>query len=79
MEELKSCGTKKVSLMPFLLVAGGHAEKDIASDDPASWKTILVKEGFEASIQNCGMGDSQEIVSIFLGHTKKALERLKIK
>jgi sirohydrochlorin cobaltochelatase len=76
MGELKICGAKKVRLMPFLLVAGGHAEKDIAGGDISSWKSTLGREGFDVKVQLCSMGDSQKIVSVFMEHTRKALEKV---
>jgi sirohydrochlorin cobaltochelatase len=74
--ELKGIGPriKKVRLLPFLLVAGGHAEKDIAGDDTASWKSTLIREGFEVETHLRGMGESPEIISIFIEHTRKAQE-----
>ena len=54
----KGSGTKKIRLLPFLLVAGGHAEKDIAGDDMASWKSTLSREGFEVETQLRGLGES---------------------
>jgi sirohydrochlorin cobaltochelatase len=76
--ELKGIGpgTKKVRLLPFLLVAGGHAEKDIAGDDTASWKSTLTREGFKVETQLRGLGESHEIVSIFIEHTRIALEKV---
>lgn len=72
----KSSGTKKIRLLPFLLVAGGHAEKDIAGDDMASWKSTVIREGFEVETQLCGLGESSEIVSLFMEHTRKAMEKI---
>ena len=72
----KGSGTKKIRLLPFLLVAGGHAEKDIAGDDMASWKSTLSREGFEVETQLCGLGESSEIVSLFMEHTRKAMEKV---
>jgi sirohydrochlorin cobaltochelatase len=67
--------TKRIRLIPFLLVAGGHADLDIAGDDKASWKSTLIREGFDVETQLRGMGESPEIVSIFIEHTRKALEK----
>ena len=43
--ELKGSGARVVRLLPFLLVAGGHAENDIFGQSPASWKSTLEKGG----------------------------------
>jgi sirohydrochlorin cobaltochelatase len=71
--ELKGSGARKVTLLPFLLVAGGHAEKDIAGAGPESWKSTLEREGFEVYARLWGLGEMEGIVSIFLEHTRKAM------
>jgi sirohydrochlorin cobaltochelatase len=74
--ELKGCGAKVVRLLPFLLVAGGHAENDIVGQSPESWKSTLEREGFEVATDLRGLGESPEIVSLFLEHTRNALEKM---
>ena len=74
--ELKSLGTRKVRLLPFLLVAGGHAENDIAGAAPESWKSTLVREGFEVEVHLRGLGEMEGIVSILLEHTRSALLKM---
>jgi sirohydrochlorin cobaltochelatase len=74
--ELKGSGTRVVRLMPFLLVAGGHAENDIFGLSPGSWKSILEIEGYEVVADRRGLGERAEIVYLFLEHTKIALERM---
>ncbi|VVB68238.1 Cobalt chelatase (CbiK) [uncultured archaeon] len=73
---LKASGTEKVRLLPFLLVVGGHAVEDIAGDGPKSWKSILEREGFDVEAILEGLGENEEMVAIFIEHTKSALERL---
>jgi sirohydrochlorin cobaltochelatase len=74
--ELKGSGVRKARMLPFLLVAGGHAENDIAGGGPKSWKSALEREGFEVAVRLCGLGEMESIVSIFLEHTKKALLKI---
>lgn len=73
---LKESGAERVLLMPFMLVAGGHAEKDLFGADEESWKSILEREGYAVLSYNQGLGDSLEIVSLFMGRTKSALEKM---
>ena len=73
---LKESGAERVLLMPFMLVAGGHAEKDLFGADPQSWKSILEREGYSVLSHNRGLGDSPEIISLFLERTKRALEKM---
>ena len=74
--ELKGSGVRKARMLPFLLVAGGHAENDIAGSGPKSWKSALEREGFEVAVRLCGLGEMKGIVSIFLEHTISALEKM---
>ena len=73
--ELKGCEARVVRLLPFLLVAGGHAENDIFGCSPASWKSTLEREGFEVIADRRGLGERVEIVSLFQEHTRNALEK----
>lgn len=73
MDELRGCGIKRIRLLPFLLVAGGHAEKDILGDGSASWMSTLRRGGFEVETELRGMGDSPQIAAIFMEHTRNAL------
>jgi sirohydrochlorin cobaltochelatase len=74
--ELKGCAARAVRLLPFLLVAGGHAQNDISGQSPASWKSVLEREGFSVSADLRGLGECPEIVSLFLEHTRSALSKL---
>ncbi len=74
---LLGSGRRVVRLLPFLLVAGGHAENDIFGLSPESWKSTLEKVGYEVVADRRGLGDRAEIVSLFLEHTRNALERMK--
>ena len=74
--ELKSSGVKIVRLLPFLLVAGGHAENDIFGQSPLSWKSTLERVGYEVVVDRHGLGERREIVSLFLEHTRNALEKM---
>lgn len=74
--ELKGSGVKIVRLLPFLLVAGGHAENDIFGQSPLSWKSTLEKEGYEVVVDRHGLGERREIVSLFLEHTRNALKKM---
>jgi sirohydrochlorin cobaltochelatase len=73
--QLRGSGARVVRLLPLLLVAGGHAENDIFGTGSASWKSILEKEGFEVMADRRGLGDREEVVSLFLAHTRNALEK----
>jgi len=73
--DLKQSGFERVRLMPFLLIAGGHVLRDMSGRGPDSWKSILERNGFEVEASRYGLADSEEILSLFLEHTKTALKR----
>lgn len=64
---------KKVTLYPFMLVAGDHASNDMAGDEEDAWKTILKKEGFEVETVLRGLGEDEAIQGIYLEHTEAAM------
>jgi sirohydrochlorin cobaltochelatase len=57
-----------------MLVAGDHAQNDMASDEDDSWKTILEKEGFLVDIYLHGLGEHHGIRQIYVNHVKDAIK-----
>lgn len=72
MESLKLYGVRKVVLKPFMVVAGDHSLNDMASDEPDSWKSILVKNGFEVIPVAEGLGENDAFADIFVNHALDA-------
>ena len=70
---LKKDNIKKVILMPFMFVAGDHANNDIAVD----WKENLEKAGFEVEVKLISLGMMKDIRNIFLKHLNFAFENKK--
>jgi sirohydrochlorin cobaltochelatase len=68
---LKEKGIKHVTLMPMMMVAGDHANNDMAGDDEDSHKVILQKEGFAVTPYIHGMGENAAVRKIFV---ERALE-----
>ena len=68
---LKQEGVRHVILMPMMMVAGDHANNDMAGDDDDSHKVILQKEGFTVSPYIHGMGENAAVRRIFV---ERALE-----
>jgi sirohydrochlorin cobaltochelatase len=73
---LKASGTKKVRLMPFMIVAGDHALNDLTGDKSDSWKSMLEEEGFLVDFNLKGMGENDGIAEIFVQHTRDALKKM---
>lgn len=72
-EELRGKGYKKVLLRPFMIVAGDHAQNDMASDEEDSWKSILREQGYDVEIEMRGMGEYKVIQDMFMEKLKAAM------
>ncbi|MBO5279151.1 MAG: sirohydrochlorin cobaltochelatase [Lachnospiraceae bacterium] len=71
---LKTKGTyKKVVLEPLMVVAGDHANNDMAGEEEDSWKTILKKEGYEVECVLEGLGQIPAIQDIYVAHIGTAI------
>jgi sirohydrochlorin cobaltochelatase len=70
--QTKKSKVKKVMLMPFLLVAGGHALEDLAGDSANSWRGVFERAGFRTEVILKGLGENYGVVDIFVEHTRKA-------
>ena len=68
---------KKVVLEPLMVVAGDHANNDMAGEEEDSWKTILEKEGYEVECLLEGLGQITEIQELYVEHAKAAVDSLK--
>lgn len=71
---VKASGAKKVVLSPLMIVAGDHANNDMAGDEEDSWKSILTAEGFEVSCQLKGLGEYEAIRQILIAHAADAMK-----
>lgn len=72
--QLKKNNISKVTLMPLMLVAGDHAQNDMAGDEEDSWKVILRKEGYDVDIYMHGLGENEGIQNIFIEHAEMAID-----
>lgn len=66
---------KKVTLMPFMLVAGDHVNNDMAGDEEDSAKSQLLKAGFEVAVYLHGLGENPAIQQLYIQHLKDAMEQ----
>ena len=74
--QLKLHGIKHVTLMPFMMVAGDHANNDMAGNEPDSHKSILEKDGFKVDTYLHGLGENQNIRNIFVERANEAWDAL---
>ena len=70
--QLKLHGIKHVTMMPFMMVAGDHANNDMAGNEPDSHKSILEKEGFKVDTYLHGLGENQNIRNLFVERANEA-------
>ena len=68
---------KKVILQPLMVVAGDHANNDMAGDEEGSWATKFKAAGFEVKPVLRGLGQNYDIQKIYLEHVKAAIDSLK--
>ena len=73
---LKAKKVKEVTLMPLMMVAGDHANNDMAGDEDDSHKMILQKEGFKVNTYIHGAGENEAIRKIFVERANEAWDAL---
>ncbi|WP_283674585.1 sirohydrochlorin cobaltochelatase [Butyricicoccus sp. Marseille-Q5471] len=64
-------GIKRVTLAPFMIVAGDHAQNDLAGDED-SWKTALKSAGYAVQTELCGLGELDAVGELFVAHCAQA-------
>ena len=67
---------KNVVLHPLMVVAGDHANNDMAGDEDDSWKSIFEKAGYSVNCILEGLGQDATIQQIYVDHTKAAVDSL---
>ena len=75
-EAVKAAGYKKVVLRPLMVVAGDHANNDMAGDDDDSWKSqFTASSNFDSvDCQIAGLGEIPAIQEIYKAHTAAVIE-----
>ncbi|MCR5263303.1 MAG: sirohydrochlorin cobaltochelatase [Clostridiales bacterium] len=68
----KAGGYTRVVLEPLMVVAGDHANNDMAGDEDDSWKVILQNEGFEVVTLIRGLGEIAAVRDVYVDHVKNA-------
>ena len=64
---------KKIVLAPFMIVAGDHAQNDLAGADPDSWMNRLSSEGYEVTPVLKGLGEYPQVRQILVEHVQQAM------
>ncbi|MBQ5567430.1 MAG: sirohydrochlorin cobaltochelatase [Oscillospiraceae bacterium] len=76
-EAVKAGEYKRVVLRPLMIVAGDHANNDMAGDDEDSWKSSFEAEGYEVECVLHGLGELPAIQQLFAEHAQAAVDSLK--
>ena len=58
---------------PLMIVAGDHANNDMAGDEDDSWKSTFEKAGYTVDCQVEGLGQLEAIQQLFVEHAKAAV------
>ena len=72
-ESVKATDAKKVVLLPLMIVAGDHANNDMAGDEEDSWKTAFTNAGYEVECVLKGLGQYEGVQNLLVAHAGKAI------
>ena len=75
-EAVKAAGYTNVILRPLMVVAGDHANNDMAGAEEDSWKTMFEAAGFTVDCQIHGLGEIADVQALYVAHTKAAIDAL---
>ena len=77
-EAVKAAGYTKVILRPLMVVAGDHANNDMAGAEEDSWLSQFNASGAFESVdcQISGLGSIADVQQLYIAHTKAAIDSL---
>ena len=77
-ESVQAAGYRTVVLRPLMVVAGDHANNDMAGEDEDSWRSQFIAAGcFNAvTAQIAGLGGIEAVQQLYIAHTQAAIEAL---
>lgn len=67
---------KKVILSPLMIVAGDHANNDMAGDEDGAWKKTFEDAGYEVETLIRGLGENEAVQDLIVAHAKVAVDSL---
>ncbi|MBQ8507395.1 MAG: sirohydrochlorin cobaltochelatase [Clostridia bacterium] len=74
MSQVAASGASKVVLYPFMVVAGDHANNDMAGDEEDSWKSAFTAAGYEVECVVEGLAQNAAIRALYIDHIQAAIE-----
>ena len=75
-EKIQAAGYTTVILRPLMVVAGDHANNDMAGSDDDSWKPMFEDAGLTVDCQIAGLGGIADIQALYIAHTQAAIDAL---
>ena len=73
---VKEAGYTTVVLRPLMVVAGDHANNDMAGADEDSWKSMFEAAGLTVNCQISGLGRIADVQALYVAHTKAAIDAI---
>ncbi len=67
---------ERVVLEPLMVVAGDHANNDMAGDEEDSWKSIFEANGYNVEVLLRGLGENEQIREIYKDHAQAAIDKV---
>ena len=77
-DAVSAAGYKHIVLRPLMVVAGDHANNDMAGEEEDSWKSMFLASGVFDSVdcQIAGLGSIESVESLYVAHTQAAMDTL---
>lgn len=75
-EAVKKGDYERVVLEPLMVVAGDHANNDMAGDEEDSWKSVFEAEGYKVECLLRGLGENEAIRQIYIDHAQAAIDSI---
>lgn len=73
LQMVQRLSVEKVVLQPLMIVAGDHANEDMAGDHKDSWKSLFTEQGYQVECILRGLGECSRIQNMFVDHVRDAL------
>ncbi|WP_298483909.1 sirohydrochlorin cobaltochelatase [uncultured Ruminococcus sp.] len=73
LEQLEETAYHEVVLLPMMLVAGDHAQNDMAGEGEDSWKSILTRHGYHVTALLRGLGEYPAVQALYAAHVGEML------
>ena len=75
-EAVKAAGYTNVIMRPLMVVAGDHANNDMAGEEEDSWKSMFEAAGLTVDCKIAGLGGIADVQALYIAHTKAAIDAL---